>query len=404
MLDIAAVPSDSHYVLHLTGRVDGISAPDLEAEFNRLMMEGVRTIVVQCSHLSYISSAGLRIFLSAQKDLKKIGGECILAAVPLQVWDVFRVSGFAVIFRVVQSEDEITIGKRTPQQVDELTATHNGVSILYHKYPQSGGTLNVIGSPRKLESSGYGAYDIISIPAASILYGTGVAALGDSFDDVKYNLGETVILNGSFFSYPAVKRSAVDYLLASQQNPTQTYKFLHGFGFTGSFAAIAEFSREESFLDLSEIFSAAGSLVQSNIYAVVFLGESAGLYGMNLKKVPITEHAPAEGTIFDTHNFSEWIDYPIDAAYTYHSVAGAGIGVKDRAALTAPVAEIFSQDASFHAHAVIFDKAPLKRSLTDFTNELQRALSDFEAAKVQHLLGRSKFKSVIVGIIEVTTS
>ena len=403
MLDITLEKLHDQTIVHLNGRVDGISAPELEIEFNRLMMDGERTIVAQCARLNFISSAGLRIFLSTQKALKKIGGELIIASLPPQVMEVFRVSGFAAIFRMIEFDGGAMQAQEIQAPDDTVTAVHNGVSITCRKFSAPQGTLTIIGSSRKLESARYGPDDLIAARAASIAYGTGVAALGDSFEDVKNVFGETVILNGNFFSYPAVKRSAVDYLLASQQNAEQTYKFLHGFGFAGPFCAIAEFSKEDGLLDLAEIFSAASSLVQSNLFGVVFMGESAGLYGMNLKKVPIAENAPSDGTIFDQLSFSEWIDYPIDAAFTFHSVAGTGIGVKDRTLLPASAAEIFSQDASFHAHAAIFDKSPLKRSLSDFEKEFQRVLTEFEALKVQHLLGKSKFKSVIAGIIQLET-
>src|SRR5512138_2345209 len=49
-------------VLTLSGKLDGFSAPALEVQITRILSEGVKHVVFDCSGLEYISSAGLRVF------------------------------------------------------------------------------------------------------------------------------------------------------------------------------------------------------------------------------------------------------------------------------------------------------------------------------------------------------
>ena len=58
-------------VLALEGRLDTVTAPELEREINDL--SGVRDLVIDMKNLEYISSAGLRVILKAQKTMNPQG-------------------------------------------------------------------------------------------------------------------------------------------------------------------------------------------------------------------------------------------------------------------------------------------------------------------------------------------
>ena len=80
----------------LDGRLDTNTAPELEGVINANYEEGV-SITLNCEKLSYISSAGLRVLLSAQKKTKgamKLTGVCEL------VMEVFEMTGFADILNI----------------------------------------------------------------------------------------------------------------------------------------------------------------------------------------------------------------------------------------------------------------------------------------------------------------
>ena len=80
------------------GRVDTVSAPAFEKALSTALEGDARLLVVDLSALSYISSAGLRVFLSLAKKLKAKGAGIRLAAAQGSVRKVFEVSGFFSLF------------------------------------------------------------------------------------------------------------------------------------------------------------------------------------------------------------------------------------------------------------------------------------------------------------------
>lgn len=98
MLQIDRSKNGSTLTITLTGRLDTVTAPQLEAEF-KTDMDGVNDVVVDCAALEYVSSAGLRVLLAAYKQMAALGG-MKLRAVCEDVMEVFEITGFADIFTI----------------------------------------------------------------------------------------------------------------------------------------------------------------------------------------------------------------------------------------------------------------------------------------------------------------
>ena len=77
----------------LEGRLDTTSAPELDSFFNE-NYSGIKSIAIDCKKLAYISSAGLRVLLTAHKKMK---GSLKLTGVRELVMEVFELTGFADI-------------------------------------------------------------------------------------------------------------------------------------------------------------------------------------------------------------------------------------------------------------------------------------------------------------------
>ena len=79
------------------GRLDTTTAPELEAELKNL--EGVTELKFDLAGLEYISSAGLRVLLSAQKTMNKQGSMIILNTRP-EIMHIFEITGFTDILNI----------------------------------------------------------------------------------------------------------------------------------------------------------------------------------------------------------------------------------------------------------------------------------------------------------------
>lgn len=87
--------SDGVLTLQIEGRLDTVTAPELEGELAG-SLDGVNELVLDFSKLEYISSAGLRVLLSAQKTMRTRGGMKVTNVNEL-VMEVFEVTGFVDI-------------------------------------------------------------------------------------------------------------------------------------------------------------------------------------------------------------------------------------------------------------------------------------------------------------------
>ena len=85
-------------LLKIVGRLDTTTAPELEAAVDA-SVAGITELVLDCSGLEYVSSAGLRVILKAQK-LMNAQGTMKLTHVNEAIMEVFDITGFADILTI----------------------------------------------------------------------------------------------------------------------------------------------------------------------------------------------------------------------------------------------------------------------------------------------------------------
>lgn len=88
----------ANLTLILTGRLDTTTAPQLEAEM-KASLEGVEHLVLDFAALDYLSSAGLRVLLAAQKQMNR-QGDMVVRNVNETISEIFDVTGFCDILTI----------------------------------------------------------------------------------------------------------------------------------------------------------------------------------------------------------------------------------------------------------------------------------------------------------------
>lgn len=82
----------------IEGRLDTLNAAQFEQEITPLKEEAGREIVLDCTKLEYISSSGLRVFLSLLKEVNAKGGKLTLAYINDELKGIFTITGFFKLF------------------------------------------------------------------------------------------------------------------------------------------------------------------------------------------------------------------------------------------------------------------------------------------------------------------
>jgi anti-sigma B factor antagonist len=93
-------------VIELKGYLDAHTAPDLETAFQKLLTEKKYKVVVNCRDLSYISSAGLGVFMAYVEDIRKNMGDIKLTNMSPKVYNVFDLLGFPILYEIYKDEQE----------------------------------------------------------------------------------------------------------------------------------------------------------------------------------------------------------------------------------------------------------------------------------------------------------
>ena len=98
-MDIIKNTDGSTLNVALIGRLDTITAPSLDKELKD-SLNGITTLAFDFSKLEYISSAGLRVLLSAQKVMNK-QGTMTISNVCADIMEIFEITGFSDILTIV---------------------------------------------------------------------------------------------------------------------------------------------------------------------------------------------------------------------------------------------------------------------------------------------------------------
>ena len=86
--------------LKVKGRLDTMTSPQLDKEVET-NLKGTELLTMDLSELDYVSSAGLRVLLSAHKSMKKQGGSMVVRGVNEEVQEVFTITGFSEILTIM---------------------------------------------------------------------------------------------------------------------------------------------------------------------------------------------------------------------------------------------------------------------------------------------------------------
>ena len=98
MMKIEKIIDGKKLTMVLVGRMDTTTAPELEAELKQ-NISGVEELVLELAGLEYLSSAGLRVLLAAQKVMNR-QGSMVVKNVNEIIMEIFEVTGFVNILTI----------------------------------------------------------------------------------------------------------------------------------------------------------------------------------------------------------------------------------------------------------------------------------------------------------------
>ena len=96
-MEIVVTNESDIFIFSIQGRLDAVSVPELEERLNQWFEQSETKMIFDLDRLDYISSAGLRVFLTTAKKMKARSGKLCMARLRENVKNVFTISGFIAL-------------------------------------------------------------------------------------------------------------------------------------------------------------------------------------------------------------------------------------------------------------------------------------------------------------------
>ena len=99
-MEISITENGKTITARLDGRLDTPAAAEVSQKVQPLVDNADKTIVLDCSKMTYISSSGLRIFLTIRKAAVAKGGKVVVEGLSTEIRQVFMMTGFLQLFEI----------------------------------------------------------------------------------------------------------------------------------------------------------------------------------------------------------------------------------------------------------------------------------------------------------------
>ena len=103
-MNLKEVTHNKVIIIEIEGRLDTTNFSQLEKKIMDHIDAGKIDILVDCTHMDYVSSSGLRIFLMTLKKITSLNGQFVLCGLQENIQEIFEISGFTSIFKIYDNQ------------------------------------------------------------------------------------------------------------------------------------------------------------------------------------------------------------------------------------------------------------------------------------------------------------
>jgi len=396
----------------IVGRLDAAGA----AEASPLLkpLQSAKTAILDLSQMDYLSSAGVRIFLSLHKSLQSRGLRLILAAPQHYCTEVIRISGLAEVFQIHGTVNEALEDAQPVPNAAELSCG----KFTFHPGESEPTAVEVLGNVEDVLHSRINAGLLRSKRFSSKEYSIGLGALGSSDKDVLNHLGEMMTIGGTMVWLPTDGNDTPDYLVPKQDSAEVVIRTGFNVSLAGRFNEYVEFeATAPGGATLFEIYRALFDLARQRrgdfrgALGLAMRAEMGEVYGSGVVRSPIDTNAPANGkSITDVSNFASWFEF--DEKPRHKDVTGliCGVGLdldadlscfdRDRLGATFYLnpANAPSSRGMLHNHGVFFTPQALGEKPLMLEREIARVVELGDFVDMRHMLDRTTIVWALIGI------
>ena len=381
---IEAARTGGSALLRLEGRLDREGAERLSDTLEDLLQEGVRSLRLDFSQVTYASSAVTRVLSHWQQELSVLRGDVQLAALSPAVSELFADAGWQGV--IPQSSDPRGAVDRRSYWHARADFAASGQYEL--SAGAAGGALGcrMLGDPGRMAEGPIGADHCTPVPLAASGFGLGVGALGAGYHQCAERLGELIAVGGCAAYFPSDGARMADYLLGTPGKPPAAL-LASGLICEGSYAQLVRFSTrpEAEAVPLSEVGSVALQAAGGRVAGLVLVCETAGLSGVKLRRSPAGEGSRFG---FEVPGVRDWLSFSPERTHAMTTTVIAGVVAGNTKVPCAahlrphgPTERLFA-----HFHAAVFSYHPLPQRTVELDDLVRGLFTNQQLLDVLHLL------------------
>lgn len=428
MVDIQADRREAGLILGLSGRLDGFGAQQLHEAIEKQIRDDDRWIVIDMAGVSYLSSAGIRIFLAWKKRLKDRNGTLVLCNVQEFPRNVLEMAGFLKVIDIYPGVSEaVTACSRAADRVSLLrelaypSVTRDGVRFTIEPASTGAAALIVTGSLEKLLLANLTEQDIRSLRFSECNYSLGLGSLGRNIAEAMPLLGEMITIHGSMVWVPTDGNMTPDFFTPVKD--TGEVQIFTGFNIAlqGSFHDIISVECEHpGGIRLNDLYQALFALAKersrkfTGVMTIVMWAIPSAVYSSEIRHAPIRDLAPANHqSIMDPENFAEWNATNTEPRYEGDTMVSFGVGIDLTHDLSGFKGQTLhnmyyihpanreSQKLYLHNHGVVFRNIPWDPAL-DLDRQIKKIVTEGEFVDMRHLLDETRIRRAKCGITYIS--
>ena len=422
----AATAAAESVVLSVPVRLDAYSSKSFGEECDRtLERTGGRFVLLDLGQTTYLSSAGLRVFVALGKKLEKQQGRLLLCRLSPYCSEVLEISGLRNLFTVCDSLEQAQGVMRLPAVTEETcsptTDTWGDARVSVEVLPGDAGAdgaVEILGDVAEVLRADMTEQSIASKTFHETEYSIGCGALGDALEDYFPIMGEMMTIGGTMVWLPTDGHNTPDFLIPKGDSRRVTIRTGFNASIAGGFDELfLVTAREPEGVTVENLYRSVFEWAKAHrpkFRGVVSLAgrvEFAAVYGAGIKRSPIRRFQPANGqTILHPSNLAEWFSGDHEARLKEVTGLMCGIGVDLTADLGA--FQPAHMDLAFyrhpdntagkphllHNHAVFFSALPWNAQPTSLAAEIAAVVEQGDFRDMRHLLDQSRISRALLGV------
>lgn len=369
-------------LLRLDGRLDREWAEHLSNTLDDLLRDGVRSLSLDLSDVTYISSAATRVIGRWQQELAMLRGEIRLTALSPAVRASLAVLGWDV-----PTDAAVRPGPTSLQLSSWQLRSGFGTNGQYQM--SSSGAEDTLrcrlyGHPGELATTSFAPATsaVVDLPANA--FGIGLGAIAGGYDECRERVGELLAVAGCVAYFPSDGARMADYVVGDGTAPPRA-TLASGLTCEGGFTRLVRFSTqpEASSVPFSELLAVCLEAVGGKAAGLVIAAETAGLCGARLLRSPAESPVP-----FEVPAVRDWLAFAPERTYAMTTALIAGVVARTpEGPLASHLLPLEITERLFgHFHAAVFSYHPLPQRTVELGALARGLFANHQLRDVLHLV------------------